>query len=387
MSKTLKIGVIGAGNRGTVAQHAHKPEDGVELVAAADIIPKVLETFKEKTNKDVFVTDDYRKLLEIDEIDAVFICTPDNLHEEHAIASLNAGKDVYLEKPIAITVEGADRILQAACDNKRKLYLGHNMRHMTFVLKMKEIIDSGMIGEVKAAWCRHFVGFGGDFYFKDWHADRRNTTSLLLQKGAHDIDIIHWLCGSYSNQVSGMGELMIYGDIKDKDPNPEPGKRDWSVDNWPPRSLKGMNPVVDVEDLSMVMMRMNNGVMASYQQCHFTPDYWRNYTIIGTEGRIENFDDCGKDTKIKLWNNKTHYNGEADVVFNVGSGSGAHGGADPKIIAEFIRFLLTGCKINTSPIAARHSVAVGCLASESLRNGSVPKDIPPLSKEIEEYFA
>lgn len=56
---------------------------------------------------------------------------------------------------------------------------------------MKELIDAGAIGEVKTIWCRHFVGNGGDYYFKDWHAERKNTTSLLLQKGAHDIDVIH----------------------------------------------------------------------------------------------------------------------------------------------------------------------------------------------------
>lgn len=387
MSKELKVGVIGPGNRGNLAMHAHKPERGVRLVAAADVNPAELDKFKEKTDKDVFVTDDYRKLLDKDDIDAVFICTPDYLHEEHALAALKAGKDIYLEKPMAITVEGCDRILQAAYENKRKLYLGHNMRHMVFVLKMKEIIDSGMIGEVKAAWCRHFVGMGGDFYFKDWHADRRNTTSLLLQKGAHDIDILHWLCGSYTKRVTAMGDLMLYGQIEDKDPSPAPGKRDWSNENWPPLSLKGMNPVVDVEDISMVLMQLENGGMASYQQCHFTPDYWRNYTIIGTEGRIENFGDCGEDTKILLWNKKCYYKREADVVFNVGAGTGTHGGADPKIVDEFVRFLRTDCKINTSPIAARYSVAVGCMATESLRNGSVPKDIPELSNEIKEYFA
>ena len=387
MSNEIKIGVIGAGNRGELSHHAHKPDDGVILTAAADTTPAELEKFKEKVNKDAFVTDDYRKILDKDDIDAVFICTPDYLHEEHAVAALKAGKDVYLEKPMAITVEGCDRILQTAYENKRKLYLGHNMRHMVFVLKMKEIIDSGMIGEVKSAWCRHFVGYGGDFYFKDWHADRRNTTSLLLQKGAHDIDILHWLCGSYTNRVTAMGELMVYDKIEDKDPNPKPGKRDWSADYWPPLSLKGMNPVIDVEDISMVLMQLDNGGLASYQQCHFTPDYWRNYTVIGTEGRIENMGDCGADTQIHLWNKKCGYKREPDIVFNVGAGSGSHGGADPKIVEEFIRFLRTDCKINTSPIAARYSVAVGCMATESIRNGSVPKDIPKLSSEIEEYFA
>jgi hypothetical protein len=62
--------------------------------------------------------------------------------------------------------------------------------------------------------------------------------------------------------------------------------KEWfSLDNWPPLAQTGLNPVVDVEDLSMVLMRLESGAMASYQQCHFTPDYWRNFTVIGTEER------------------------------------------------------------------------------------------------------
>ncbi len=59
------------------------------------------------------MTDDYRVLLAREDIEAVFVCSPDFLHEEHAVAALEAGKDVYLEKPMAITIEGCDRILRA----------------------------------------------------------------------------------------------------------------------------------------------------------------------------------------------------------------------------------------------------------------------------------
>ena len=117
---------------------------------------------------------------------------------------------------MAITIEGCDRILQTAFENRRKLYLGHNMRHMSFILKMKQLIDDGEIGEVKSGWCRHFVAYGGDAYFKDWHSERSKATSLLLQKGAHDIDILHWLCGGYTREVTAMGGLTVYDKITDR---------------------------------------------------------------------------------------------------------------------------------------------------------------------------
>lgn len=176
---------------------------------AADTDPKSIERFQEKIGTDTFVTDDYRELLKQD-IDAIFVITPDEFHEEHAVASLEAGKATYLEKPISITIESCDRILQAAYENKTKLFIGHNMRHFPVILKMKELIDSGIIGPIQAVWCRHFVSYGGDAYFKDWHAERSKQLGLLLQKGAHDIDVIHWLAGGYTQRVVGMGKLSVY---------------------------------------------------------------------------------------------------------------------------------------------------------------------------------
>ncbi|MEM7531036.1 MAG: Gfo/Idh/MocA family oxidoreductase [Chloroflexota bacterium] len=400
----LRIGVIGCGGRGMLARHAHKPNNGSRIVACCDVSSENLEKSKELYGRDLFTTDDYSDLLAQD-IDAIFVCTPDHYHEDHALAALNAKKSVYLEKPMTITTEGCDRVLQAAYQNPGRLYLGHNMRHMTFVLKMKALVDEGAIGDVKTAWCRHFVGHGGDFYFKDWHADRRNTTSLLLQKAAHDIDVLHWLCGSYTKRVNAMGGLTVYGLIQDRfspnlgsDSSPEePPHPKADIANWPPLTQTQLYPVVDVEDVSMVNMEMHSGVFASYQQCHFTPDYWRNYTIIGTEGRIENFGDTQPNAVVKLWNKRVRdYNPEADETFAVGAMSADHGGADAKIVAEFVRFARgdaneqgrTGYdSIKTSPIAARYSVATGCTATESLRNGGVPVDVPVLDAEIAKYFA
>lgn len=381
----LKIGVIGTGGRGSVARHAHNPGEGSRIVACCDTEESALAKGREDYGADIYTTSDYRDLLNQD-LDAVFVTTPDYLHEEHALAALNAGHAVYLEKPMAITIDGCDRILGLAHEKQLRLYLGHNMRHMAFVLKMKQLIDDGIIGEVKTAWCRHFVGNGGDFYFKDWHADRRLSTGLLLQKAAHDIDVLHWLCGSYTKRVNAMGALSLYGQIEDRHDPEERGDASVNKDHWPPLTQKQLNPVVDVEDISMIQMEMHNGVLASYQQCHFTPDYWRNYTIIGTDGRIENFGNGGDGTHIKLWNRRTSWNPEGDETLEMDVEKGSHGGADPKIVSEFVRFVREGGAINTSPVAARYSVATGCQATESLRSGGIPLDVPVLDPAVVAYF-
>jgi hypothetical protein len=185
-----------------------------------------------------------------------------------------------------------------------------------------------------------------------------------------------------------MGALTLYDQIADRHAVDEPGDPSFVRENWPPLSQTGMHPVLDVEDVSMMLMQLDNGVLASYQQCHYTPDAWRNYTVIGTEGRIENFGDgIGEDSSVRLWNVRSdRYTPQADQAFALNHLAGGHGGGDPSIVAEFVRYVREGGPIKTSPVAARYSVAAGCMATESLRNGSVPRTVPTLDNELARYF-
>ncbi|GAB3801249.1 Gfo/Idh/MocA family oxidoreductase [Humibacter antri] len=387
----MRIGVVGAGARCKLALNAIDPAVTAAsvpagIVAVADTTPQGRARAARIFGEDVAVVSDVSSLIE-QGVDAVFVTTPDFTHAEIAVQLLRAGVAVYLEKPLAITTDGADDVLRVAYESGSKLYVGHNMRHMPVVRLMRSLIQDGAIGQVKAVWCRHFVGNGGDYYFKDWHAERAKTTGLLLQKGAHDIDVIHWLAGGYSLDVTGMGDLAVYGDIGDRADNSGRVMGDWfSYDNWPPASQTDLNPVIDVEDISMVSMRLDNGVLASYEQCHFTPDYWRNYTVIGTEGRLENHGDSAGGT-VRVWNKRTSYNESGDQSYPIPEGEGGHNGADALTVAEFLRFVGHGGATDTSPVAARNAVAAGVAATESLRDGSTPRRVPALDAELLDYFA
>ncbi|MEO8541620.1 MAG: Gfo/Idh/MocA family oxidoreductase, partial [bacterium] len=281
----------------------------------------------------------------------------------------------------------ADRVLRAAFESGTRLYVGHNMRHMPVVTAMRNAISAGKVGEVKAVWCRHFVSAGGDYYFKDWHADRANTTGLLLQKGAHDIDVIHWLAGGYTIRTSAFGALTVYGGNHGRRDNSDRRMRDWYDPGvWPPRNQAELAPEINVEDISMANFVLDNGVLASYQQCHFTPDYWRNYTVIGTEGRLENFGDSTNPV-VKLWNRRSDaYREQPDEVIPVPALAGSHGGADPLLISEFLRFVRDGGPTSASPLAARYAVAAGVAATHSLRSGGIPLDVPPVDEDVAAYF-
>jgi predicted dehydrogenase len=385
VNRCLRVALIGLGERAELAEHV--PANDARVVACVDPRPRALADAAARFGPAVALHPDHRSLHR-DDVDAALVLSPDDTHEPIAVDLLRAGIATFVEKPLAITIEGADRVLAAARDSGSRLYVGHNLRHAPFATTMADVIASGAIGRVTSIWCRHFVGHGGDFFFKDWHAERRRTTGLLLQKGAHDIDVMHWLAGAPTVSVSAFGALGVYGNLGDRMDRSEQLMTEWFDEAvWPAEAQRGLHPVIDVEDLSVVNLRLANGVLATYQQCHYTPDYWRNYTVIGTRGRLENFGDLDG-AVIRVWNaRRSGYRADADVEIEIPAVGGTHGGADPALIAEFLRFARDGGATKTSPVAARDAVAAGFAATSSLRAGGRLVEVPPIDAELARHFS
>ncbi|HMP75148.1 MAG TPA: Gfo/Idh/MocA family oxidoreductase [Kiritimatiellia bacterium] len=383
--KNIRIGLIGASGRAILAKHWHPPHSAVsEVVAAADVAERSLADLRAWA-PDAATMTDYRELLAHPDLDAVAVFTPDRFHEEHALAVLAAGKALYLEKPMALSTEACDRILAARRKAGTPLMMGFNLRYHPVVLAAREAIGAGRIGAVKAIWVRHFIGAGGDFYYHDWHANRTGVHSLLLQKASHDFDVIHWLGGAYGTRAAAFGDLDYFGGSHADDltcqpcPDRAACREEQAPDN--PRQQCVFRRSVDVEDNQVVILQLANGVKASYAQCHFTPEYLRNYTLIGTDGRIEfNLERneiwlYPRPAKTRDW--PTPPPREAIPLAGAKAGDEGHGGADEQIAAGFLRYLREGVPPNTSPEDGRMSVAVGCAATASLREGRV-MDVPPL---------
>ena len=386
--KKTGIGLIGAdfSLRAALIEKNY-PRDTAEMSAVCDRNPAMLERYREEhPDSRAYLCSDWKELLANPDVDAVCIMVRDQYHEEIAVAALEAGKAVYLEKPMALSVEGCDRILETAWRTGSKLFIGHNMRYVPSILKMKEIIDSGLIGEIQCVWVRHFINYGS-CYFRHWCARRETCNGLLLQKGAHDIDVIHWLAGGYTTRVVGMGRLSVYNRTTGRlAPGEAPDRKiSWDPGCWPPLELKGLDPDLNVEDHNMMLMQLDNGVQASYEQCMYTPDAERNYTFIGTRGRVENIGDFG-DCRIHVWTRRGSRS-EPDIIYHLKATDEGHGGSDPEIVNAFFDFVRTGKNPVVSPVAARNAVAAGAMAHYSMRHGNIPMDIPPVRPELLEYFA
>ena len=387
----LKLGMIGVWGRAYyLKDHLHRPDGESVIVAGADSSGFALEKFTEYAGPAAFATRDYRELLARGELDGVIICTPDKFHEEHAVAALEAGHHIYLEKPMAITTGGSDKICAAAERNGRKLMMGFPLRYSPIVKRAKELIDEGVLGDVKAIWMRHFVGYGSDFYFHDWHSLRENTNSLLLQKASHDLDVMHWLADSYTEAAAGFGGLDLFGGDRpdDRDCNATCEEREHCAEAQPladrfglpyPRRQCAFRKEVDIEDNLVVSLKLANGVKGAYLQCNFSPDSERNYAVIGTEGRLEINLHQNSIRLLRRPHNQAfeEIDRHSSVVeIDPESLKGDHGGADPKIARGFLDYLLRDIPPRATMLDGRMSVAAGCAATDSIRLGGV-QDVPP----------
>src|SRR5690349_11546349 len=123
--------MIGVSGRGGLWRHWHQPDGGRSMVVAgADMRIEYLEKFRADNGSDPFITTDYGEMLARSDVDAVAVCSPDFCHEEHAVAVLESGKHLFLEKPMALTTAGCDRILNAWRASGKRMMIGFNMRYM-----------------------------------------------------------------------------------------------------------------------------------------------------------------------------------------------------------------------------------------------------------------
>ena len=163
-NQKINIGWIGVGTRGNAAIEwlRNATPDDVAVTAVCDTYQGYIARAKNRV-KSVWGNDpatyvDYRELLADRNVDAVFIMTPEHLHRDRAVASLQAGKHVYLEKPLAHTIEEGFDIVRAWQQSGKVVQVGTQNRSSSLYKKAKELIDQGMVGQVqyvRAFWYRN----------------------------------------------------------------------------------------------------------------------------------------------------------------------------------------------------------------------------------------
>jgi len=184
----MRVGVIGVGAMGQHHARVYHEMDGVELIGVSDVDRMRAEEIAAMHGTEAYT--DYKKLLSCD-IDAVSIAVPTTLHKTVAMDAINAGVHLLVEKPIASTIEDADEMISAADDAGVKLMVGHIERFNPAVIKLKGIIDSGMLGDIVSVSARR-VGP---------HTPRIRDVGIIMDLGVHDIDTISYLYNEKAESV------------------------------------------------------------------------------------------------------------------------------------------------------------------------------------------
>lgn len=274
----FKIGIIGCGK---IAQVRHIPEyadnPNVELVAYYDINYKRAEEMAYQYDGKAYSS--YEELLNNRDIDAVSVCTANNVHAEITINALKAGKHVLCEKPMAINLEQCKAMVEAAKKSGKFLMIGHNQRLTKAHVKARKLIMDGLIGEVVTF--RTTFGHGGpeawsiDGSKNLWFFDKnRAVMGAMADLGIHKTDLIQYLTGQRVVETTAKVSTI---DKRDNNGN-----------------------LISVDDNAICIYRMSGGCIGTMTASWTYYGAEDNSTVLyGTKGIMRIYDDPSYSIKIK----------------------------------------------------------------------------------------
>ncbi len=178
----LNVGVIGVGSMGQ--NHARVFSEIANLIGVSDSNPEAASKISKRFKTKDFT--DYNELLALDELKAISIATPTEMHYDVAMAAINAGKHVLIEKPFTTTIEQGKKLVQAAAEQNVTLAVGHIERHNPVVRFTKDMLLNKKFGDLISISSRRVSSFPA----------RIKDIGVIFDLGIHDIDVLRYLVGS-----------------------------------------------------------------------------------------------------------------------------------------------------------------------------------------------
>ena len=212
-SKNIKVGLLAYGTIGDEHNKAIQATDGLTLHAVCDTNPERLEAAL-KISPDAQTFSDANEMLSNAQIDLVVVSTPPNSHYKWAKQALSLGLHVMLEKPMALTTQECDELMELAKSKNALLVVYQNRRYDLDYLTIKQQIEAGQIGDLF-----HYESFVGG-YSKPcsyWHSDAAVSGGAIFDWGSHFIDQIMSLVPSEVDFVSGLNQKRVWGHVTNAD--------------------------------------------------------------------------------------------------------------------------------------------------------------------------
>ncbi|XXM72949.1 Gfo/Idh/MocA family protein [Lysinibacillus sphaericus] len=169
--------------------------DGAKLVAVCDKVQTTMEFYKDQYGANSYT--EVEQMIENEDIDIVCICTPSGFHASIAVQIAEAKKHIIVEKPIAMTIEDTDKIIEACKVNNVKLAVVHPNRFRPVVQELRKIVDRGLLGEISHASCIVNWNRNQEYYDQaPWRGTKQHDGGVLMNQAIHNLDLLLWFMGN-----------------------------------------------------------------------------------------------------------------------------------------------------------------------------------------------
>ena len=330
-----KIGICGCGDR--VRWVAGLVVDLCDEIEVAGVFDPDDDSVKHSEERFGAVKrfDTYEEMLQDDSISWIFIGSWNSFHVDQIEAAYNAGKHVFSEKPLAVTMEECDRIENFWKNKDQKFCLGLTLRYSPHYQKMKDMLNDGALGQIISFEFNETLGFNhGGFIMGDWRRHNHLSGPHVLEKCCHDIDIIQWLIDSTPTKVASFGGTNIFipenEGLMEKVGDSPDGRKAFMATPWT-STTPNINPFTSdksIMDNQVAILEFKNGARASFHTNMSASITERRIYILGTEGSIRADVLTGKIEYKKI-------GFDTEVIDASSNASGGHGGGD-EILAQSI---------------------------------------------------
>jgi predicted dehydrogenase len=216
----VRLGIIGTGGRGNWLNRNLKDIPGSSVIACCDVIPEHLQRGLGAAEKGAKGYQDYRKLLENKDVDAVVIATPLSMHYHMAKDAIDAGKHIFCEKTMTFNIDESLSLLKLVKNSRLTFQVGYQHRYNPLYNRIHDIINEGHIGKVThlaATWNRNGSWRRPVFDQKwerliNWRMYREYSAGLMGELSSHQMDIVNYIIGKNPVRITGFGGIDHYKD-------------------------------------------------------------------------------------------------------------------------------------------------------------------------------
>ncbi len=395
----IAVAIVGCGGgrgRWFAMQAAAHP--AFRITAFVDHLTETAEIVRAHLGLDtVPVYADLAEALRGAPVDAVLIATPDSTHTDPVLAALAAGKHVFVEKPLAISLADCLRVVEADRTAGGRTMVGFNLRLAPLYARARTLLEDGLLGRLHTIQADDFY-YGGRTYFRRWNRTRAMGGGLWVTKACHDFDLLYWLARAMPKRVSAFADLGHYG--------PKPGAaarcRDCAmIDSCPDAvtaadragdtighrinrvreavlgasagSEAGWSPDLclynsdkDTFDHGVAQVEFDNGILATYTVNVVSAISDRRLRLAGSDGMLEG---ALSSPGLHFWKRHRDYaveEGEAlPLLPGAAAPAEAHGGGDAHLLDRFAAFVRGEGPPPVAPAEASISVALGLAATRA----------------------